>query len=249
MFWRGGSIRAVSYGGRHGEVGEICHLTHKCSRSDPQIEPVLAHYKDGQLVAVTHRNGRRILYKVEEMNNGDEESFYEANILLTRPQAPFKFYDPQRPVFTHERFLPPSHLRSCTVRESIVADGCFLDECAIEGSVIGIRTHVGRGTRITRSVLLGADSYFDGIARPDEDRRVDTASADIGAESDGPPMLGIGRDVVLDRVIIDKNAVVSDGARLINQAGVQHADGDGYYIRNGVIVVPKDGIIKPGTVV
>ena len=180
---------------------------------------------------------------------GTVESFYEANILLTRPQAPFTFYDPQRPVFTHERFLPPSHLRSCTVRESIVADGCFLDECAIEGSVIGIRTHVGRGTRITRSVLLGADSYFDGIARPDEDRRVDTARAEIGAESDGPPMLGIGRDVVLDRVIIDKNAIVSDGARLINHAGVQHADGDGYYIRGGIIIVPKNGRIAEGMII
>ena len=115
--------------------------------------------------------------------------------------------------------------------------------------MIGIRTHVGRGTRITRSVLLGADSYFDGIARPDEDRRVDTARAEIGAESDGPPMLGIGRDVVLDRVIIDKNAIVSDGARLINQAGVQHVDGSGYYIRGGIIIVPKNGRIAEGTVI
>jgi glucose-1-phosphate adenylyltransferase len=90
---------------------------------------------------------------------GTVESFYEANILLTEPHAPFKFYDPRRPMFTHERFLPPSHLRSCTVRESIVADGCFLEECSIERSVIGIRTHVSKGTRVTRSVLLGADIY------------------------------------------------------------------------------------------
>ena len=132
------------------------------------------------------------------------------------------------------------------MRESIVADGCFLDECAIEGSVIGIRTHVGRGTRITRSVLLGADSYSDGIPRPDDDRRVNTASADIGGETNGPTMLGIGRDVVLDRVIIDKNATVGDGARLVNHAGVQHADGDGYHIRAGIIIVPKNGRIEAG---
>ena len=53
----------------------------------------------------------------------------------------------------------------------------------------------------------------------------------------------------LDRVIVDKNARIGDGARLVNAAGLDHADGDGYYIRNGVIIVPKDGVIKPGTVV
>jgi glucose-1-phosphate adenylyltransferase len=63
------------------------------------------------------------------------------------------------------------------------------------------------------------------------------------------PRLGIGKNVVLDKVIVDKNARVGDEARLVNEAGVQEADGDGYYIRSGVIVVPKDGVIKPGTVV
>ena len=63
------------------------------------------------------------------------------------------------------------------------------------------------------------------------------------------PRMGIGRDVVLDRVIVDKNARVGDGCRLVNEAGVQNADGDGYYIRDGIIVVPKDGVIKPGTIV
>ena len=158
---------------------------------------------------------------------GTVESFYEANILLTQPHAPFKFYDPWKPTYTHERFLPPSHMRSCTVRESIVAEGCFLDECEIEQSVIGIRTHISRGTRITRSVLLGADMY----------------------ESETSGRLGIGRDVVLDRVIIDKNASIGDGARLLNESGVQHADGDGYYIRSGIIIVPKGGRIAPGTLI
>ncbi len=158
---------------------------------------------------------------------GTVESFYEANIMLTEPHAPFKFYDPRRPVYTHERFLPPSHLRSCSVRESIVSEGCFLEECTIEQSVIGIRTHVFRGTRITRSVLLGADMY----------------------ESEGTASLGVGRDVTLDRVIIDKNATIGDGARLVNTAGVMEADGDGYFIRSGIIIVPKGGRIKPGTTI
>jgi glucose-1-phosphate adenylyltransferase len=83
-------------------------------------------------------------------------------------------------------------------------------------------------------VLLGAD-YYD-------------TDGDAPARG-AAPRLGIGRDVVLDRVIVDKNARIGDGARLVNEQGVQELDGDGYYIRNGIIVVPKDGVIPQGTVV
>ena len=100
--------------------------------------------------------------------------------------------------------------------------------------MIGIRTNIQSGADIRRSILLGADYYEADDAAP--------------ARGDGP-RLGIGRDVVLDRVIVDKNARIGDGARLINEARVEHADGEGYYIRNGIIIVPKDGAIRPGLVV
>jgi glucose-1-phosphate adenylyltransferase len=178
--------------------------------------------------SLTSHNVKAYLHDEYWADVGTVESFYEANVMLTQPHAPFKFYDPRSPIYTHERFLPPSHMRSCTVRESLIGDGCFLDECAIEHSVVGIRTHVGPGTKITRSVLLGADTY--------------SSSAE-------PPLLGIGRNVVLNRVIIDKNASIGDGARILNEAGVQHADGDGYYIRGGIVIVPKGGTIAPGTTI
>jgi glucose-1-phosphate adenylyltransferase len=172
---------------------------------------------------------RPYLYRGYWADVGTIESFYDANVMLGRPRAPFRFWDPTRPIYTHLRHLPGSRLTDCTVRASIVADGCFLDRCHIDDSVIGIRAHIRAGTRVTRSVLLGADFYDDG--------------------STMTPKLGIGRDVVLDRVVIDKNARIGDGARLVNEANVEQADGDGYYIRGGIIVVPKDGVIQPGTVV
>ncbi len=165
---------------------------------------------------------------------GTVASFYDANIMLTKPNPPFSFYDSRFPVYTHPRFLPGSRLVDCDIRGGIVCDGCELDRCTIEQSVIGIRTRVQPGTRISRSVLLGADFYETDDFAP--------------ARAPGP-RLGIGRDVVLDRVIVDKNARIGDGARLTNAAGVQDADGEGYHIRNGVIVVPKDGVIKPGTTI
>jgi glucose-1-phosphate adenylyltransferase len=162
---------------------------------------------------------------------GTVESFYDANIMLTSPSAPFRFYDPRRPVYTHPRFLPGSRFDHCEVRDAIVAEGCYLERCTIEASVIGIRTNVHRGATIRRSVLLGADFY---------------ESDDEAPVRGNGPKLGIGRDVTLDRVIVDKNARIGDGARLVNEQRVQDADGDGYYIRGGVIIVPKDGVIPAG---
>jgi glucose-1-phosphate adenylyltransferase len=162
---------------------------------------------------------------------GTVESFYEANVMLGRPSAPFRFWDPNQPIYTHLRDLPGSRLTDCHVSGSIVADGSYLDRCRIHDSVIGLRTFIQAGTQVTSSVLLGADFYEDG--QPPE----------------AIPALGVGREVVLTRTIVDKNARIGDGARLVNERGVAEADGDGYYIRGGIIVVPKGGIIAPGTVV
>ena len=165
---------------------------------------------------------------------GTVESFYDSNILLTQPGAPFRFYDPRRPIYTHPRFLPGARFSDCTIRDAIIAEGCYLDQATVEQSVVGIRTNVQRGAEIRRSLLLGADFYDTDDEAP--------------AKGAGP-RLGIGRDVVLDRVIVDKNARVGDGARLVNEKNIQELDGAGYYIRNVVIIVRKDGVVEPGTVV
>ncbi len=176
-------------------------------------------------------NVKPFLYRGFWADVGTIESFYDANVMLGKPSSPFRFWDLRKPIYTHLRHLPGSRLTDCHVRDSVVDDGCYLDRCRVEESVVGIRTHIQSGTRISRSVLLGADFYEDMMT------------------ADGRPSLGIGRDVVLDHVIIDKNARIGDGARLVNEKQVEETDGDGYYIRGGIIVVPKGGVIAPGTVV
>jgi glucose-1-phosphate adenylyltransferase len=160
---------------------------------------------------------------------GTIDAFYDANIQLTRRDAPFNFFHPRFPIYTHPRFLPGTRADGCRIDTSIVTEGCFLDRCEIGDSVIGIRTNIGRGSKVTRSILLGADSYEE--------------------DDFGDVRLGIGGDVVLDRVIVDKNARIADGVRLVNDGNVDEADGDGYYIRNGIIVVPKGAVVKAGITV
>jgi glucose-1-phosphate adenylyltransferase len=159
---------------------------------------------------------------------GTIDAFYDANIQLTKRGAPFNFFHPRWPIYTHPRFLPATRAYECRIQSSILAEGCHLDQCTISDSVVGIRTHVSPGATIARSVLLGADFYEE----------------EVGVTS---IPLGIGRDTVLDRVIVDKNARIGDNVRLVNAAGTDHADGDGYYIRNGIIIVPKSAKVPSGT--
>jgi glucose-1-phosphate adenylyltransferase len=161
---------------------------------------------------------------------GTVDSYYDANIQLTQPNAPFSFYDPSCPIYTHERFLPPSRMLHSDLRNALVCDGSYLDQSSITDSVVGIRTIVRNGAKIRRSVLLGADYY----------------EHESNGSSAGTVPLGIGPNVELDRVIVDKNARIGAGARLVNSKGVQEADGDGYHIRNGIVIVPKDATIPPG---
>jgi glucose-1-phosphate adenylyltransferase len=165
---------------------------------------------------------------------GTIESYYDANIALTQPDPPFQFYDSRRPIFTRPRFLPSSRMDQCTLREALVAEGSSLERCTIEQSVIGLRNVIRSGGRITRSLLLGADYY---------------ESDDMAPSRGTAPRLGIGANAVLDRVIVDKNARIGEDVRLVNEGNVAHADGDGYYIRNGIIIVPKEGVIPDGTTV
>ena len=161
---------------------------------------------------------------------GTIQSFYDANVQLTQPSPPFNFFHPRFPIYTHPRFLPGSRVYDARIDRSIVTEGCFLDRCEVVDSVVGIRTHVGAGSKVSRCILLGADSYDE--------------------EEPGDAMpLGIGANSVIDRVIVDKNARIGDNVRLLNEAGVDHADGDGYVIRNGIIIVPKGATVRAGTVV
>jgi glucose-1-phosphate adenylyltransferase len=171
------------------------------------------------------------LYRGYWADVGTVESFYEANVMLVRPSPPFRFWDPTRPIFTDLPQLPGTRVTDSHVRYSIITEGCYLDRCEVTESIVGLRTHIHAGSRVARSVLLGAD-FYDNVP-----------------PTDGRPAMGIGREVVLDRVIIDKNARIGDRARLVNEGKVEEADGDGYYIRGGIIVVPKGGVIPPGTIV
>lgn len=161
---------------------------------------------------------------------GTIAAFYKANLDMTTPIPPFNLFDAEAPMLTRSRYLPPSKINNCEIRESIVSDGCIINGAKISNSVIGLRSRVGGGAQIEASYIMGAD-YYQTL----EDMEADRAG--------GRPWIGVGEGTIIRRAIVDKNARIGANVRLLNDAGVVEADGpDGsYYIRDRIIIVPKIG--------
>ena len=167
---------------------------------------------------------------------GTIRSYYLANLALAQPLPPFDFYDAAKPVYTHPRFLPATKVEQCVVRNALLSEGCIVVRSEIERAVLGIRSRVGAGSRVVESLLLGADYY-------------ETIEESERARAQGLPPVGIGVDSVVQGAIIDKNARIGDGVRITNADGREEHDGNGWYIREGIVIVPKNGVIPDGTVI
>jgi glucose-1-phosphate adenylyltransferase len=165
-------------------------------------------------------------------------AFYRANLDLTSKIPKFNLFDAEAPVFTRARYLPPSKIEETEINDSIVSDGCIINGAKITTSVIGLRSRISKGVQMEASFMMGADFY-----QTIEDMRRDHGK--------GLPRVGIGEGAVIKRAIIDKNARIGNNARLLNEAGTTAADGPNgsYYIRDGIIIVPKNAVVPEGTVI
>ena len=169
---------------------------------------------------------------------GTIAAFYKANLDMTSAIPPFNLFDAAAPLLTRSRYLPPSKIDNCEIKDSIISDGCIINGAKISRSVIGLRSRVGEGAQLEASYMMGADYY-------------QTLEDMLGDREAIRPRVGIGEGTVVRRAIIDKNARIGTNVRLLNEAGTEEADGpDGmYYIRDRIIIVPKNGLIPDGTVV
>jgi glucose-1-phosphate adenylyltransferase len=165
-------------------------------------------------------------------------AFYRANLDLTSKIPKFNLYDAEAPVFTRARYLPPSKIEETVINDSIISDGCIINGAKITNCVVGLRSRISKGVQIESSFMMGADFYqtFEEM-RNDSDKDL--------------PRVGIGEGTVVKRAIIDKNARIGKNARLLNEAGVIEADGpDGsYFIRDSIIIVPKNAVLPDGTTI
>lgn len=169
---------------------------------------------------------------------GTIRAFYEANLDLASPLPQFNFFDTEAPIYTRSRYLPPSKVHNCNIDNSMVSEGCILNGIRARNSIIGLRSRIDAGTTIENSILMGAD-YFESL----EDLQSNLNS--------NTPHIGIGKNSTIRRAIIDKNARIGKNVQLINQNNIDHQDGENgsYFIREGIILVPKNAVIADGTII
>lgn len=167
---------------------------------------------------------------------GTIKAFYQASLDLCSTLPKFNVFDAEAPLYTRSRHLPASKMHACDISESLVAEGCIVTGAFIRRSIIGLRSRIDPNTRIEDSILMGAD-FFQTL---DELKK---------EEAENQPHIGIGSNTHIRRAIVDKNTRIGSNVRIINQHNVEHADGDNYYIREGIVIIPKDATIKDNTVI
>lgn len=169
---------------------------------------------------------------------GTIKSFFNANLALTDQNPKFHFYDPLKPIFTSPRFLPPTKIEKCRVLNSIISHGCFLTECSVERSIVGVRSRLEYGVELKDTMMMGSDYY-----------QTEAERASFLAEGKVP--IGVGENTKIRNCIIDKNAKIGRNVVITNADNVEEAErpSEGFYIRSGITVVMKNSVIADGTVV
>jgi glucose-1-phosphate adenylyltransferase len=161
---------------------------------------------------------------------GTIRSFYETNLLLARPESPFNFYDPVRPIYTRPRYLPGSVIDGATLTNVLLADGCQIHKARLTNCVIGNRSQIADGVRMSKTIMMGTD-YYDppGEALPDN------------------ICLGIGSNSQIEGAIIDKNVRIGEGVVIKPFPRGTEMDEESWAVQDGIVIIPKGAFLHPGT--
>lgn len=167
---------------------------------------------------------------------GTIRAFFEANLDLTSELPRFNFFDLAAPIFSRPRFLPGSKINGAQIDHAIVSDGCILNRASIRSSIVGLRCNVGEGTVLNRVILLGSDYY-------------ESADSITDHLAKGIPRIGIGAGTRIENTIVDKNARIGNNVVISPVGKPENVDHPLYYIRDGIVIIPKNGVIPDGTVI
>ncbi len=165
---------------------------------------------------------------------GTIRSFYDTNLMLARPDAPFNFYDPVRPIYTHARFLPGAVIAGAALSNVMLTEGCQIHQAEISDSIVGLRSRIAGGVKMHKTIMMGAD-YFDPAP---------------GASQESLPggiPLGIGPNCQIEGAIIDKNARIGEGVVIKPFPREFNSDERNWVVRDGIVVIPKSTVLYPGT--
>ena len=180
---------------------------------------------------IDSRNVQAYVFRGYWEDIGTIRSFFDANLNLCDPSPAYNFYAPGAPIYTQSRFLPASVIEETVIHRAMISDGCQIRSALLERCILGIRSLISPGSRLKNTIVMGADFY----------------ESDKGGTPEGEIPIGIGRDCIIEDAIIDKNARIGDGVVITTHDKDANSDGVGYYIRDGIVVIPKNAVIPAGT--
>ncbi|NQT25074.1 glucose-1-phosphate adenylyltransferase [candidate division KSB1 bacterium] len=186
--------------------------------------------------AIRHKKVFGYLFDGYWEDIGTIGSFFQTMMDLVSPMPKFNFYESKRPIYTRPRYLPGAKVAGCHICRSIINEGAILEESFIEDSMIGIRGRIHTGAKVLHSVVMGAD-YYETAEDLEENLVL------------GRPAVGIGKDSVIERAIIDKNARLGDGVQILDRNRAEEVRESNYVIRDGIVIIPKNAIIPAGTII
>lgn len=188
--------------------------------------------------AIRSRHVQAFIFNDYWEDIGTIKAFYEANLDLASPLPKFNFFNAEAPIYSRSRYLPPSKVHDCDIDNTMISEGCILNGVFARNSIIGLRSRLDPGVRIEDSIIMGSDFY-------------ETIDELRGNLDSGKINIGIGRNSIIRKAIIDKNVRIGRDVRLLNEKKLDNFDGPGssYYIRDGIIIIPKNGIIEDGTII
>jgi glucose-1-phosphate adenylyltransferase len=167
---------------------------------------------------------------------GTIRSFFEANLDLVSELPRFNFFDMGSPIYSRPRYLPGSKINGAQIDHAVISDGCIINQARITSSIVGLRTVVGSGTDLNRVVILGSDFY-------------ESQESVLMHECEGKPRIGIGANCKIENAIIDKNARIGNNVSISPAGKPDKLDHELYYIRDGIVIIPKNAVIPHGTVI
>jgi glucose-1-phosphate adenylyltransferase len=167
---------------------------------------------------------------------GTIRAFFEANLDVTNELPRFNFFDMSAPIFSRPRFLPGSKINGAQIDHAVISDGCIINRATIAHSIVGLRCVVEAGTVLNRTVLLGSD-YYESEESIKQHREA------------GEPPIGIGSNCRIENTIVDKNARIGNNLVISPVGKPEKVDGPNYFIRDGIVIIPKNGTVPHGTVI
>jgi glucose-1-phosphate adenylyltransferase len=167
---------------------------------------------------------------------GTIRAFFEANLDIAAELPRFNFFDMTAPIFTHPRWLPASKINGAEVDHAVISEGCIISHAEIRQSVVGIRSIISPGARLTRTIVLGSDEY-------------ESAESIAESAAAGRPRIGIGTNSRIENAIIDKNARIGNNVVITPDGKPDHVDHAMYHIRDGIVIIPKNGVVPDGTAI